>query len=336
MGILRNLDFAKWLLLGLLTGGIGVAVCASLDIRAAWIMAAVTAVQLSLFVFYTMRRYQKIAALSDTLKSVNAGNYTLNAGDGAEGELSILQSEIYKTTLTLREQSECLKAEKEQLSDSLSDISHQLRTPLTSMSVMTELLCDGTIGDEQRRQFTSRLRAQLERLQWLVESLLKLSKLDAGAAQFKVEDIPAVTLLQRACEPLRIPAELRNVALKTEPDGRAVHCDPKWTAEALLNLLKNCVEHTPSGGMVCARVCTNPLYTEFTVSDTGPGFDREDLPHLFTRFYRGKNAAEGGVGIGLAMARSIARSQGGTITAQNGPNGGALFIMRLPRTGAGV
>lgn len=341
MGILRNRDFVQWMLFGLAAGIIGVAVCASLDVRAAWAAAAMAVIQLGLFAFFTKRRYRKIAALSDTLKRVNSGDYALSAGNGAEGELSILESEIYKTTLTLRQQSERLKAEKKYLSDSLSDISHQLRTPLTSMSVMTELLCDGTLGDgtlgdEQRRQFTSRLRSQLERLQWLVESLLKLSKLDAGAARFTAADISAKALLERACEPLRIPAELRNIALVTEPDGRFVRCDPNWTAEALLNLLKNGVEHAPSGGTVRVTARTNPLYTEFTVSDTGPGFAADDLPHLFTRFYRGKNAAEGGVGIGLAMARSIARAQGGTLMAQNGPDGGALFILRLPRTSSGV
>lgn len=336
MGIFRNRDFTQWLLMGLAAGSIGVAVCASLDIRAAWAAAAMVLAQLLLFAFFTMRRYRKIASLSDTLKRVNGGDYTLNAGDSDEGELSILESEIYKTTLTLREQSERLKAEKEQLTASLSDISHQLRTPLTSMFVMTELLCDSTLGDEQRRQFMARLRTQLERLQWLVESLLKLSKLDAGAAQFTTADIPTQTLLERACEPLQIPAELRGIALQVEPDGLPVHCDPNWTAEALLNLLKNCVEHTPSGGTVRVTARTNPLYTEFTVSDTGPGFAPEDLPHLFTRFYRGKNAADGGVGIGLAMARGIARAQGGTLTAENARGGGALFTMRLPRTKAGV
>ncbi|MDR3553060.1 MAG: sensor histidine kinase, partial [Clostridia bacterium] len=135
---------------------------------------------------------------------------------------------------------------------------------------------------------------------------------------------------------MRIPAELKGLTIEVSTDGRLLRCDPNWTAEAVLNLLKNCVEHTPEGGRVRVNTVVNPLYTQITVRDTGPGFGAADLPHLFTRFYRGENAAEGGVGIGLAMAHSIAHSQGGTLKAENAPGGGALFTLRIPRTAAGV
>lgn len=336
MGVLRNREFLRWLLAGALAGVLGTLLCARFSAQAAWVTAGTAAAMLLLFSAFTVWRYRRLAALCETLKRVNAGDYALEPADSEEGELSILQSELYKTTLRLREQSERLKKEKEQLASSLSDISHQLKTPLTSMFVMTELLCDGSLADEQRRVFTARLRAQLERLQWLVESLLKLSKLDAGAAEFLPREMPPEKLLDKALAPLRIPAELKNLTLLADSDGRPILCDPNWTAEALVNLLKNCVEHTPPGGEVRVRAETNPLYTQITVRDTGPGFADADLPHLFTRFYRGRNAGEGGVGIGLAMARSIAQSQGGTLTARNAKEGGALFTLRIPRTAAGV
>lgn len=336
MGVLRNREFLRWLIAGAAAGACGALICARFSLPAAWVTAGTAAAILVLFSALTVWRYRRLAALCETLRRVNSGDYTLEAAESDEGELSILQSELYKTILTLREQSGRLKGEKERLAVSLSDISHQIRTPLTSMFVLTDLLCDGGLADGQRRAFTARLRAQLERLQWLVESLLKLSKLDAGAAEFNVRRADPDELLGRACAPLRIPAELKNLALRAESDGRPFLCDPNWTAEALVNLLKNCVEHTPEGGEVRIHAETNPLYTQITVRDTGPGFGAADLPRLFTRFYRGENAGEGGVGIGLAMARSIAQAQGGTLTAQNAPGGGALFTLRIPRTAADV
>ena len=175
MGVFRNREFLRWLLAGALAGVAGTLLSAYFSPKAAWVTAATVGAMLLLFALFTIWRYRRLAALCNTLKRVNGGDYTLEAAESDEGELSILQSELYKTTLTLREQSERLKKEKEQLACSLSDISHQLKTPLTSMFVMTELLCDGSLADGQRKAFTARLRAQLERLQWLVESLLKLS-----------------------------------------------------------------------------------------------------------------------------------------------------------------
>jgi signal transduction histidine kinase len=336
MGVLRNREFLRWLLFGALAGALGTLLCAHFSPQAAWVTAGTVVVMLAIFSAFTIWRYHRLAALCTILKRVNSGDYTLEVADSDEGELSILQSELYKTILTLREQSEHLKKEKEQLVSSLSDISHQLKTPLTSMFVMTELLYDGSLSDEQRKVFTARLRAQLERLQWLVESLLKLSKLDAGTVEFGTRETQPDQLLDKSLAPLRIPAELKCLNLRAESDGRAIFCDPNWTVEALVNLLKNCVEHTPTGGEVYIRAETNPLYTQITVRDTGPGFAAADLPHLFKRFYRGRDAGEGGVGIGLAMARSITQSQGGTLTAQNAQDGGALFTLRLPRTATGV
>ena len=245
--------------------------------------------------------------------------------------MSILKSEIYKVTMSLREQNERLKKEKLQLADSLSDISHQFKTPLTSMSIMTDLLLDGRLDEIRRAEFTGQLSRQLERLTWLTDALLKLSRLDAGAISFNRRNIRTRELIEKACDPLLIPAELKNQALSIEAGDGIIYCDPDWTAEALLNIIKNCMEHTPAGGKIGITASANVLFTEIRVRDSGTGIDKADLPHIFHRFYKGRNAARNSAGIGLAMAKAISEAQDGALEAKNPPDGGAEFIMRFPK-----
>jgi len=283
------------------------------------------------FTLFTLHRYKQIANLSGYLKRINSGDYALDVRDNVEGELSILKSELYKVTVMLRENNNQLKRDKAALQNALSDISHQLKTPLTSMFMMTDLLCDGQLPDEKRREFTDRLRLQLERIQWLVSSLLKLSRLDAKTVSFKPAAVSAKTLLSKAFAPLLIPIEIKNQSLKIDDGGITVFCDENWTAEALVNILKNCVEHTPEGGGLTVTCTSNPMFTQITVKDSGPGIIPDDLPHIFSRFYRGKNASADSVGIGLAMAYAIVTEQGGSIDASNHPQGGSVFTLRFPQ-----
>ncbi|MEA4925344.1 MAG: HAMP domain-containing sensor histidine kinase [Syntrophomonadaceae bacterium] len=283
----------------------------------------------ALFLGFTRRRYRLLARLGDYLKRVNHGEYPLELPDNDEGELSILKSEIYKVTVSLREQNERLKQDKLRLADALSDISHQFKTPLTSMSVMTDLLADGKLDESRRTEFTTQLQAQLERLTWLTEALLKLSRLDAEAVSFKPRLVPLLELINKACSPLLIPLELKEQTLIIEAEG-GLCCDLNWTAEALSNILKNCMEHMPNGGAIRIKASTNALFTEIRVSDDGPGIDKTDLPYIFDRFYRGKEAAKDSVGIGLAMAKAILDTQGGSLEAGNADGGGAEFILRFP------
>lgn len=278
--------------------------------------AAAGAVSLVAILLFERSRYRKLAQLAEYLHRVNTGDYVLDLLDNEEGDISILQSELYKVTVTLREQNEALRREKRQLSTALSDISHQLKTPLTSLYVMTDLLCEGNLPEERRVEFTERTRAQLSRLEWLVSSLLKLSKLDAGTVEFRPQETDARLLIEKACAPLRIPAELAEVQLTTEGEGM-LFCDPNWTAEALVNILKNCVEHTLAGGVIHIRFASKPVFARIMIEDTGSGIAPEDLPHVFERFYRGKNSAPDSVGIGLAMAEAIVRAQGGSIDVKN-------------------
>ncbi len=280
---------------------------------------------------FTRQRYRNIEKLNAYLKRINSGDYALDVRDNTEGELSILKSEIYKVTVMLRERSEQLERDKAALQNALSDISHQLKTPVTSMFVMTDLLLTPDLPDDRRLTFTDRIRAQLERLSWLVSALLKLSRLDARAVAFKREPIPAQRLLDKALTPLRIPAELKNITLRVQGNSVLVDCDENWTAEALLNIVKNCIEHTPEGGSIQIACTENPLFAQIRIEDSGPGISPEDLPHIFTRFYRGRNAADDSVGIGLAMAATIVQEQDGSIDAGVSAAGGSAFTVRFPK-----
>ena len=273
------------------------------------------------------RRYREIAALSRSIDRVLHGQEQL-LDDSAEGELAILRSEIRKMTVRLRESADLLRQDKQELSQALADISHQLRTPLTSMNLTVSLL-PGAVEEEQRLRLTRELKRSLERIDWLVETLLKLSKLDAGVVRFEPEPITAAALTELAVRNLRIPMELREQKLVLELSDAALTVDPAWTAEALGNILKNCVEHTPAGGTLTVTARQTPIFTELIVTDTGSGIDPEDLPRLFERFYRGKDAGEHSIGIGLALARQIIAAQNGTVQAANRPEGGAKFTMRF-------
>lgn len=327
--MLRNREFRSFLITLLIAGAVLTA--AGFLVSAQTGIAAVicSLLFIALLLVYTRQRYIQLGRLCDYLKRINNGDYALDVRDNAEGELSILKNEIYKVTAALRERGDMLQREKSVLADALSDISHQLKTPLTSMLLMTDLLCDAQLPEVERRAFTTRMRLQLERLQWLVSALLKISRLDAGTVRFSPRQISARILIQNTCAPLLIPMELKNQVLRIEAGEISLTCDERWTSEALLNIVKNCVEHTPDGGTISIRCDENPLYSQITVSDTGPGIDKADLPHIFTRFYRGKNASEDSVGIGLAMAAAIMQGQGGSITARSNQGSGSTFTLRF-------
>jgi signal transduction histidine kinase len=331
MSMLRNKEMRVFLALLLILAVLGTALCFLLPDIAGYIAAAGSVLFIVLMLLFTKWRYYQIGRLNAYLKKINSGDYALDMRDNTEGELSILKSELYKVTVMLREQNETLMREKIKLSETLSDISHQLKTPLTSMLMMTDLLCDPELPDDKREEFTARIRSQLERLEWLVSSLLKLSKLDAKTISFSPRLVPLKHLLERAAAPVLIPAELKNQTITIEDNGMELFCDEKWTAEALLNILKNCVEHTPENGTIKVTCTENPIYSEIRIEDNGPGIDGTDLPFIFKRFYRGKHAADDSVGIGLSMAAAIIKEQGGAVDAKNSASGGTVFTVRFPK-----
>ena len=281
-------------------------------------------------------RYQRavsaqVAGLSAYLRRIDAGDYALDVRDNGEGSFSLLKNDLYKVTVRLREQAELLQKDKTALSNLIADISHQIKTPLTSMGVLADLLAEDP-PEEDRRAFVERLRAQLGRIQWLVAALLKLARLDAGTAAFKSEPVDMRRLIERALEPLHIPFEIKNQSLEIHGDeGASFTGDLNWSAEALTNVVKNCVEHTPEGGKIEISYGANALYAEIIVSDDGGGIASRDLPNIFNRFYRGENADEKSVGIGLALAKAIFNAQGGDIAVRSQPGVGTSFDIRVFR-----
>jgi signal transduction histidine kinase len=283
-----------------------------------------------------LARYQRavsaqVAGLSAYLHQIEAGDYALDVRDNGEGSFSLLKNDLYKVTVRLREQAELLQKDKTALSNLITDISHQVKTPLTSMGVLADLLAEDP-PEEDRHTFVERLRSQLGRIQWLVAALLKLARLDAGTAAFKSEPVDVRRLIERALEPLQVPIEIKNQRLEVHgDDGASFTGDFNWSAEALTNVVKNCVEHTPEGGKIEIRYGANALYAEIIVSDDGEGIASRDLPNIFNRFYRGANAGESSVGIGLALAKAIFNAQGGDISVRSQIGVGTSFDIRVFR-----
>lgn len=329
--MLRNRE-VQWLLLSMIGGTLVIGLFTAWWVSTAAMMAvfAVSVLLSSCYLAFTAWRYREILKLSGYLRRISSGDYTLDVRNNHEGELSILRNEIYKVTMRLSEHGALLQEDKIRLTDAISDISHQLKTPLTSMMVMADLLSNDELPAVKRAEFTNNIRLQLERIEWLISSLLKLSKLDAGTVPFKKEPVRVKELIHKALEPVAIPIDIREQTVTVHGDDKSMFLgDSKWTAEAMINILKNAVEHTPVGGRIAIQYEENPLFTEILISDTGKGISREDLPYIFRRFYRGKNAGEGSIGIGLAMAHSIITSQQGDIEVKSEPDSGTRFRIKF-------
>ncbi len=327
-GYLRNPEVQRSLLLFLGMTVIGSAVGFFIGTACGVLVLVLGIVYTGAHLLVTLKRYRRIAQLSAELDRILHGKGSEGLSACTEGELSVLHSEIYKMTVRLRETAENLTTEKSRLADSLADISHQLRTPLTSMHLLLTMLGDTGLEETRRAELLGELHSMLSRIDWLVNALLKLSKLDAETVQLRRDTLPLAELLDQSCGPLRLPMELREQTLTIEATGELCG-DAAWTAEALGNILKNCMEHTPAGGTITIRAAENPLYVEIVISDTGTGISEKDLPHIFERFYKGQDAGAGSFGIGLALARTIITSQNGTLKAGNLPDGGAVFTARF-------
>lgn len=283
----------------------------------------------AVFYLFTRARYKRIAQFSELIDRVLHNEEHLEISEAEEGELSILQSEVVKMTLRIREQNDALKREKKHLADSLADISHQLRTPLTSVNIILSLLEKNTDKKEQKAWI--REAGELFRqMDFLLASLLKLSRLDAGIVDFKKEQINICNLVEVSLRPFLISMELHNIQIQTDiPEKIEISGDFMWLSEAFQNIIKNSIESVGDDGIIKIICRDNPLFTEIEFHDSGIGFEKEDLPHLFERFYRGKDADATGYGIGLALCRTIVMRQGGTIVAKNHPQGGAVFLVRF-------
>lgn len=243
-----------------------------------------------------------------------------------EGQVGLLKTELLKMTTILNEKVELLKSEKIFLNNTISDISHQLKTPMTSLIMLNDLLYND-IPYEVKIDFLDKIKNQLNRMDWLIKSMLKLSKVEAKVIKFKKDKIKFSELIHRAIQPMKIPMEIKNQKLTIEGNDNVSYIgDIDWSVEALVNIIKNCIEHTPEFGNISMAYKENPLFSELIIKDDGEGIDKKDIPHIFKRFYRGKSSSkEDSVGIGLAMSKSIIESQNGDIYVNSEKGKGTEF-----------
>lgn len=277
-------------------------------------------------------RKKELEDLNLYMQKICSGNYELAIDDNCEGELSILKNNIYKVILLLRSSNDALKKNKANLADSLADISHQLKTPLTSMTVMCDLLKNEQ-DEENRKKFLNSIDFQLEKMNWLIITLLKLSKIDAGTVTFKKENYNLLNSVNNAISSFQIIAELKSINIVKKIDENIfVSGDEKWDTEAFSNIIKNCLEHTYDNGMLEISANENSIFTELVIKDNGTGIEEKELKHIFERFYHGKNSSNQSVGIGLALAKTILQHDQATIDVESKIGQGTTFYIKFYKT----
>lgn len=280
--------------------------------------------------FFTKKRYNDISELTYKIDKILHNNDYTNFDVNKEGELAVLNSEIYKMTVRLREQTERLENEKNYLKDYLADISHQIRTPMTSINIMISRLSKQDLTFEDRFKIIKEISKLLTRIEWLITALLKVAQLESDTVKLKKEKTNVEEVVNKALEPLKIQAEIKNIKMKLKIEKNTNYKgDFYWSIEAISNILKNCIEHSENGGSIEIISKINPIYTEIVITDEGNGICKEDLPHLFERFYRGNNSGSESIGIGLYLTKMIISKQNGVITAKNRENKGAEFNIKF-------
>lgn len=326
--LLRNKEVRQSFLVMLIISVISSVTAFVFDMRFGIFTSVLCVLLICVFLIFSYRRYKEIINIAYDIDNLLHKNILVNFDEYSEGELGILKCEIQKMTERLREQQENLLKDKQYLSSSIADISHQIRTPLTSINLYVQFLSAPDIPEERRQVITRELYLLLSRIDWLITALLKISKLDAKMVTFKRETVNLEDFIKKAASPLLVPMEVRNQPLIIKGEGNGVF-DVLWTMEAVGNILKNCMEHTPDGEEVSISATENPLYSQIVIEDNGEGISKEDMPHIFERFYKGKNSDDKNFGIGLNLARMIITEQNGIVKVENRETKGARFIIRF-------
>lgn len=282
-------------------------------------------------VAYLQRRQRRIEELQHYMEKLSRGNYRLELEENADDELSGLRNEVYRLTVRLREFAALEKRRRQALADSVANISHQLKTPMTSMTILLDNLTENEEMDRiTRHRFLSEVRRQLTGMSWLIATLLKLSRLEAGVVELQREYVEAGQLVEACAARLQTAAEWKEVCLEVRlQPGVSLKVDENWTVEALCNIVKNAIEHSPAGSSVQIAVSENEVYTEIRVEDSGTGISGEEREKLFQRFYRGSNAAEDSIGIGLALAKEVVEQQHGHIQVESREGEGTVFSLKF-------
>lgn len=283
-----------------------------------------------IFFKYNHSESKKINEITKYIEEINRGNYKLNIEENTEDELSILKNELYKITIMLKEVAENSQKDKTTLKDSLSDISHQIKTPITSILIMLDnILSDENMPEDIKKDFIKDIKREIINIKFLVESILKLSKIDSNSIKFIKKEVFIKDIINEVVKNVSMLSELKNIEIIVlGDDSIKTICDLKWQVEAITNILKNCIEHSYENRKIYINYNQNNMYTELKIEDNGTGIDAKDLPHIFERFYKGKNSSSDSVGIGLALSKSIIESNNGYIQVDSKLNKGTTFIIK--------
>lgn len=283
-----------------------------------------------IFFKYNHSESKKINEITKYIEEINRGNYKLNIEENTEDELSILKNELYKITIMLKEVAENSQKDKTTLKDSLLDISHQIKTPITSILIMLDnILSDENMPEDIKKDFIKDIKREIINIKFLVESILKLSKIDSNSIKFIKKEVFIKDIINEAVKNVSMLSELKNIEIIVSGDDSIkTICDLKWQVEAITNILKNCIEHSYENRKIYINYNQNNMYTELKIEDNGTGIDAKDLPHIFERFYKGKNSSSDSVGIGLALSKSIIESNNGYIQVDSKLNKGTTFIIK--------
>lgn len=279
---------------------------------------------------YLRKRDKKINQITRYINDIRNRKYDLNIDENSEDELSNLKNELYKITIMLKEESEISKQDKENIKISVQDISHQLKTPLTSITIMLDNISNNPDMDSDTKQkFIFEISKQIEWINWLVISILKLSKLDANVVEFKQDKINIKEFLNEIIKNLEIPIEIKNQNIViTGNDTDTFIGDYKWQKEAITNIIKNCIEHNKYGGNIYINCTENEFYSKISIRDEGEGIDQREIKDIFKRFYKGKNSSENSIGIGLSLAKNIIEKNNGLIICKSELGKGTEFIIK--------
>lgn len=279
--------------------------------------------------FITYEKNKRIKELHDYLFHVLRNEYEVNLKDYREDTLSAFKSDLLKVTNKLRNMSEISQKDKKNLERMLSDISHQLRTPLTSLNIIHDVLKKQTVSKKEQLRFLNQQKEQLERMEWLIVTLLKMSQIDSGTIVFQNQEVLISDVLEEALKPSLIPLELKQIHCEMNVEQNLKgSLDFHWTVEALTNLIKNAIEHMDINGTLKIQANDNPLYLEIIIQDDGCGISKDELPHIFERFYKGKHKTDS-IGIGLNLSKSIVEKQSGTIHVESELSKGTKFLIHF-------
>ena len=282
------------------------------------------------FVLYNKRQKNKIKEITNYIEQINNKNYALDIQDNNEDELSVLKNELYKITVMLKEQAENSAKDKINLKNSLEDISHQLKTPLTSITIMLDNILDSPDMDLQtRNEFIKDIYREIANIKFLVQNLLILSKFDANTITFNEKEEKLEDIIEEAKQNVASICDLKNIQIILEgKEDAKTTCDLKWQVEALTNILKNCAEHSNNNTKINVLYSENNMYSEIVIKDEGSGIDQKDLKHIFERFYKGKNSDKDSIGIGLSLAKTIIEKDNGFITVDSELGKGTTFNIK--------